>query len=62
MSQTKDWIYVENSKEIFRKTEFYELKWTLDNTYIAVSDFGGPVGKPKKKILSLIPYIIMMNE
>lgn len=51
MSQTKDWIYFENSKEIFRKTEFYELKWSLENTFLAVSDFAGPVGKLKSKFL-----------
>lgn len=45
MSQTKDWIYVETSKEIFRKTEFYELKWTLDNMTLTIANFAGPIRK-----------------
>ena len=53
MSQTKDWIYVENSQEIFRKTEFYALNWNIENTTLIPSNFGGPVaitrdiGKPE---------------
>ena len=44
MSQTKDWIYVEHSSDIFRKTEFYELKWNIDNTLVKAANFSGPVG------------------
>ena len=43
MSQTKDWIYVENSQEIYRKTEFYSLNWNIENIFLIPSNFGGPI-------------------
>jgi hypothetical protein len=43
MSQTKDWIYVDQSQDIFRKAEFYNLNWNLENSFFIPASFGGPI-------------------
>lgn len=48
---------MDNSPDIFRKTEFYSLDWNIDATRLIVCPFGGPIavtrdiGKPDTKPL-----------
>lgn len=44
MSHTENWIYVDQTTEIFRKYEFYDLKWNIHNCVVKVASFGGPIG------------------
>lgn len=44
MSHTENWIYVDQTTEIFRKNEFYDLKWNLDNSVVKAASFAGPIG------------------
>lgn len=51
MSHTENWIYVDQTTEIFRKFEFYDLKWNIHNSVVKVANFGGPIGKKVKFLI-----------